>query len=90
MNATTQESMHRRAARNGDEQDAFSRSARRALCALDRAGVVHRTKIRAARRDRRSTRQALRLAGHWGERTMEAAGRADVAGVIDAYDMLPV
>ena len=54
--------IYRRPARNGDEQDAFSRKARRVLCCLQRAGVVHKTKTRAARRDRRAVRQLLRVA----------------------------
>lgn len=56
------EPMYRRTRRNGDEQDAFSRKARRTLCCLQRAGVVHKTKTRRARADRRATRQLLRVA----------------------------
>jgi hypothetical protein len=47
---------------NGDEWDAFSRSARRALICLGRPGIVRKTKTRAARRSRHSIRQALRTA----------------------------
>lgn len=54
------EPMYRRPAKNGDEQDAFSRKARRHLACLQRAGVVHATKSLAARRDRRTNRQNLR------------------------------
>ncbi len=56
------EPMYRRSRRNGDEQDAFSNRARRALCCLQRAGVVHATKTRRARADRRAVRQMLRVA----------------------------
>lgn len=54
------EAMYRRPAKNGDEQDAFSRRARKHLACLQRAGVVHATKRTAARRDRRTSRQNLR------------------------------
>lgn len=90
MITLTRESISRRAAQNGDEQDAFSRSARRTLCALNRAGIVHNTKMRAARRTRRESRQALRLAGNWAECSFRAAARGDFEAVLDAYDMLSI
>jgi hypothetical protein len=61
-----QESMHRRVRTNGDEQDAFSRSARKHLASLQRAGVVAKTKERYARRGRREVNRTLREASHMG------------------------
>ena len=55
------QSTRRRPAKNGDEQDAFSRRARRYLSVFQRAGVAHKTKTRAARRERRTVRNLLRM-----------------------------
>jgi hypothetical protein len=48
--------MMRPAAKSGDEQDATSHSARRALKSLDRPGVKARAKTAINRRDRRAGR----------------------------------
>jgi hypothetical protein len=55
-----QESMYRRPRKNGDEQDAFSRSARRHLAQLQIPGVTAKAKDRYARRTRRGARRTLR------------------------------
>lgn len=84
------EPMYRRTAKDGDEVDAFSREARRHLCALQRAGVVHRTKTRAARRTRRDTRQALRVsaAGHQAMVRYLSTGGVDFTTLAEDYDRL--
>ncbi len=46
-------------AKNGDEQDATSRKARRFVACLNRAGTTTATKTLMRRRDRRATRQIL-------------------------------
>jgi len=84
MQTSTLEPM-RRPAHNGDEQDAFSRTARRSLCALQRAGVVHRTKIRAARRARHARRQELRATARGYENLFALARTGDAQAVVDAY-----
>lgn len=82
------EPIYRRTRHNGDEQDAFSRRARRVVASLQRAGVVHATKTRAARRTRRETAAALRGARAVAP-AMFAAGRAlDMAGILATYDEL--
>lgn len=52
------ENMPTRSAHDGDEMDAFSRKARRAL--HWRAGEVRAIKTRSSRRNRRATRKVLR------------------------------
>lgn len=86
------ENMYRRPRHNGDEQDAFSREARKnGPVALGRAGVVHKTKTRAARR---TTAEQLRTAARAHESLVNALvdGRLDVNRIEDyaillaAYD----
>jgi hypothetical protein len=61
-----QESMHRRVRKSGDEQDAFSPAARKAIAKLQIPGVTAKAKDRYARRTRRDARQTLRNAGTSG------------------------
>lgn len=88
------EPVYRRPAHNGDEQDAFSRSARRVLCPLQRAGIVHKTKTRAARRTRHAVAQDLRTAARTHASIVGAlvAGRLtverDVADLLATYDAM--
>jgi len=85
MHTSTLEPM-RRPAHNGDEQDAFSRLARRhGPAALQRAGVVHRTKTRAARRVRHARRQELRTLARGYESMFTLARCGDAQAVVDAH-----
>lgn len=58
MDLPTQESIHRRPAKNGDEQDAFT-PWRHLLCCFTRPGVSKANKQRHNRRTRRQVRQKL-------------------------------
>ena len=89
------EAMYRRPRLSADEQGAFSREARKnGPVALSRAGVVHKTKTRAARRTRRTTAEKLRTAARAHESLVNAlvTGRLDVNRIEDyaillaAYD----
>lgn len=59
MRATVESLTARVPAKDGDEMDAFSRSARKAL--IWRQGEVREIKARASRRNRRHARQVLRF-----------------------------
>jgi hypothetical protein len=83
------EPIYRRAAKDGDEVDAFANDPNGPV-ALDRAGIRHATKTRASRRYRRIERQHLRDAAHWGAEMLHAAGRADVDGIVQYYDLATV
>jgi len=88
MQTSTLEPM-RRPAHNGDEQDAFSRTARRhGPAALQRAGVVHRTKTRAARRVRHARRQELRATARGYENLLAQASSGDLEDIMRAWDAL--
>lgn len=80
------EPIYRRPRHNGDEQDAFSRRARRAVASLQRAGVVHATKTRAARRARRETAAALRGARAVAPAMFRAGRALDLATILATYD----
>ncbi|QHB36623.1 hypothetical protein SEA_ADOLIN_41 [Arthrobacter phage Adolin] len=58
-------SMGRRAMRDGDEYDAFTRWGRRYICYIQRPGVRSAIKRRVRRRERREGRLHARKEGLW-------------------------
>lgn len=56
----TRESINRRPAKDGDEQDVFT-GWRHVLCYLDRAGKAKQVKARHNRRERRQVRQQIKV-----------------------------
>lgn len=55
----------KRARLNGDEQDAFSKNWRRWIGALQRPGVIKKTKRRANKRERREGKRQAWDDGSW-------------------------